>query len=363
MLGRGNSANMAYNRLLGTSGLPNLLSQQPSLYQAFQIDPNRGVANQLYPYATGMGGQSLLMPPSGSSMSGAGNSGTNAADMFGPTSNSQFNRQFAAPPPPGSTQPSSGINTVLMSQSSLMSSAIKQSAASAGIGPIGTKGGQMTGPSAYQQGGLGSLPGSGTSPLLIQYDGYVQNAAMQRSAAAAGQTAFYQALAASSQQAAAAAASTTRHQQNTFGMTGFPNQQNLVQQQLLRSQVPPQMGNHYMKQDNSGQMKANAPQQRSDAYGGNNMGGLPAHQFAGSTGGGQQQQNQTMKVATSLASMSLRTSSVMGAGGTTSNGTASTSTAPVSQGTSYSPTPIQRPPGGKGKPKNPKLASSLNMVC
>merc|ERR1712079_304153 len=108
------------------------------------------------------------------------------------------------------------MSSVLMSQPSLMSSTMKQpSVASAAIGPIGTKG-------AFQQGGLGSLPGSGTSPLLIPYDGgYVQN--IQRSAAAAaGQTAFYQALAASSQQAAAAAASTSRHQQSNYGMTGFP---------------------------------------------------------------------------------------------------------------------------------------------
>merc|ERR1712008_662784 len=126
------------------------------------------------------------------------------------------------------------------SQPSLMSSAMKQhqpSVASAAIGPIGTKG-------AFQQGGLGSLPGWGTAPLLIPYDGgYVQN--IQRSAAAAaGQTAFYQALAASSQQAAAAAASTSRHQQSNYGMTGFPGshgqQQSLVQQQLMRNQVPPQ---------------------------------------------------------------------------------------------------------------------------
>merc|ERR1711962_485234 len=164
-----------------------------------------------------------MMPPSGSSLS-AGNSGSTTGDIFGSNSTSQFGRQFAAPPP-GSTQASSVMSSVLMSQPSLMSSTMKQpSVASAAIGPIGTKG-------AFQQGGLGSLPGSGTSPLLIPYDGgYVQN--IQRSAAAAaGQTAFYQALAASSQQAAAAAASTSRHQQSNYGMTGFPGnhgQQSLV---------------------------------------------------------------------------------------------------------------------------------------
>ena len=243
LMGRNSNANLTYNRLLGTGGLPNLqsppsiLGQQPSLYQAFQIDPNRAVTNQLYPYPpTGMGGQSLILPPSGSSLSAA-TTGTapSAGDIFGSTSSNQFGRQFAAPPPHGSNQVSSAMNNVLMSQSSLMSSAMKPSVASAGIGPIGTKG-------AYQQGGLGSLPGSGTSPLLIPYDGgYVQN--IQRSAAA-GQTAFYQALAASSQQA-------SRHQQNNYGITGFPGQQSLVQQQLLRNHAPHPMGNHnpYMKND------------------------------------------------------------------------------------------------------------------
>lgn len=318
LLGRGNGTNLAYNRLLGTGGLPNLqsppsiLGQQPSLYQAFQIDPNRAVT---YPYPpTGMGGQSLMMPPSGS----AGNA-TTTGDIFGSTSNSQFTRQFTAPPP-GSTQGSS----VLMSQPSLMSSAMKPSVASAAIGPIGTKG-------AFQQGGLGSLAGS-NSPLLIPYDGgYVQN--IQRSAAAAaGQTAFYQALAASSQQAAAAA--TSRHQQNNYGITGFPGQQSLVQQQLMRNQVPPQMANHpYVKS--------------------NDMKSFPGVSAASQVPPQQQQQHQQSSVkstATSLASMSLR-NSVLGTGAST-NGTASAATstaASLQQGASYSPTPIQRPPGGKGK--------------
>merc|ERR1712223_170450 len=102
VLGRGN---MAYNRFPNLQSPPSILGQQPSLYQAFQIDPNRGVTNQLYPYPpTGMGGQSLMMPPSGSSLS-AGNSGSTTGDKFGSNSTSQFGRQFAAPPP-GSTQAS-----------------------------------------------------------------------------------------------------------------------------------------------------------------------------------------------------------------------------------------------------------------
>merc|ERR1711981_1392376 len=97
-------------------------------------------------------------------------------------------------------QQSSG-NAVLLSQSNLMSSAMKQSNQ---IGPIGTKGGN--GP--YQQSGIGTLPASGTSPLhLIQSDAqgyinYMTPNAMRRSTAGQGpgQTAFYQALAASTQQ-------------------------------------------------------------------------------------------------------------------------------------------------------------------
>ena len=358
LLGRGsNQANLAYNRLLGgAGGLPNLqsppsiLGQQPSLYQAFQIDPNRGVTNQLYPYPpTGMGGQSLMMPPSGSSLS-AGNSGSTTGDIFGSNSTSQFGRQFAAPPP-GSTQASSVISSVLMSQPSLMSSAMKQhqpSVASAAIGPIGTKG-------AFQQGGLGSLPGSGTSPLLIPYDGgYVQN--IQRSAAAAaGQTAFYQALAASSQQAAAAAASTSRHQQSNYGMTGFPGshgqQQSLVQQQLMRNQVPPQMqANPYVKPEMKSAASTSQQQQ---------LGGLQNRQYttaavATNSNSVQQQQQQAVKsTVTSLASMSLGRNTVLGTGAPPTNGTAvavaaTSGTPAVQQTTSYSPTPIQRPPGGKG---------------
>ena len=352
LMGRSNNANLTYNRLLGTGGLPNLqsppsiLGQQPSLYQAFQIDPNRAVTNQLYPYppTAGMGGQSLILPPgSGSSLSAA-NTGTapSAGDIFGSTSSNQFSRQFAGPPP-GSNQVSSAMNNVLMSQSSLMSSAMKPSVASAGIGPIGTKG-------AYQQGGLGSLPGSGTSPLLIPYDGgYVQN--IQRSAAA-GQTAFYQALAASSQQAAAAAASSSR--QNNYGITGFPGQNSLVQQQqqqqqqqLLRNHAPHPMNNHpYMKNDSNALKASTVAQQLAS--------GLQAQrQFSATnagpgSNGGQSQPPSIKGTATSLASMSLR-NSVLGTGATVTNGATVTSAPTVQQTvTSYSPTPIQRPPGGKG---------------
>ena len=349
LIGRSNNANLTYNRLLGTGGLPNLqsppsiLGQQPSLYQAFQIDPNRAVTNQLYPYppTAGMGGQSLILPPSGSSLSAA-NTGAapSAGDIFGSTSSNQFSRQFAGPPP-GSNQVSSAMNNVLMSQSSLMSSAMKPSVASAGIGPIGTKG-------AYQQGGLGSLPGSGTSPLLIPYDGgYVQN--IQRSAAA-GQTAFYQALAASSQQAAAAAASSSR--QNNYGITGFPGQNSLVQQQqqqqLLRNHAPHPMNNHpYMKNDSNALKASTVAQQLAS--------GLQAQrQFSATnagpgSNGGQSQPPSIKGTATSLASMSLR-NSVLGTGATVTNGATVTSATTVQQTvTSYSPTPIQRPPGGKGK--------------
>jgi len=338
---------------------PSILGQQPSLYQAFQIDPNRGVTNQLYPYPpTGMGGQSLMMPPSGSSLS-AGNSGSTTGDIFGSNSTSQFGRQFAAPPP-GSTQSSSVMSSVLMSQPSLMTSTMKQpSVASAAIGPIGTKG-------AFQQGGLGSLPGSGTSPLLMPYDGgYVQN--IQRSAAAAaGQTAFYQALAASSQQAAAAAASTSRHQQSNYGMTGFPGnhgQQSLVQQQLMRNQVPPQMqANPYAKPE---QMKS------ATVTSGQQLGGLQNRPYtavaaaaAASNSNAVQQQQAVKNAVTSLASMSLR-STVLGTGAPSTNGTAGTvvaatsGTPAVQQTTSYSPTPIQRPPGGKGQ----YFAKLLNLTC
>lgn len=182
------------------------------------------------------------------------------------------------------------------------------------------------------------MPGSGTSPLLIPYDGgFVQN--IQRSAAAAvGQTAFYQALAASSQQAAAVATS----RQNNYGMSGFPGQQGLVQQQLMRNQVPPQLSNPYMKTDG----KSSSGQQ---------LGNLQNRQFAAgsaSTSTGQPQQSQSVKAtATSFASMSLRNSVLGTVAAASTNGSAPavSSAAAVQQSTSYSPTPIQRPPCSKGK--------------
>ena len=350
LMGRSNqAANLTYNRLLGAAsgGLPNLqsppsiLSQQPSLYQAFQIDPNRAVTNQLYPYpptAAGMGGQSLILPPAaaGSSLSAAAGTGSGTSgDIFGSSNSNQFGRQFAGPPP-GSNQVSSAMNNVLMSQSSLMSSAMKPSVAASGIGPIGTKG-------AYQQGSLGSLPpGSGTSPLLIPYDGgYVQN--IQRSAAA-GQTAFYQALAASSQQAAS--------RQNNYGITGFPGQNSLVQQQLLRNHAPHPMNNPYMKNDSGGAgagggLKASSVAQQLAS------GLQTTRQFSTNNAGLQppngQSQPSIKGTATSLASMSLR-NSVLGTGATVVANGATVTSAPTGQQTvtSYSPTPIQRPPGGKG---------------
>lgn len=65
--------------------------------------------------------------------------------------------------------------------------------------------------------------------------------------------------------------------------------------------------------------------------------------------GGQSQPPSIKGTATSLASMSLR-NSVLGTGATVTNGATVTSAPTVQQTvTSYSPTPIQRPPGGKGK--------------
>merc|ERR1712020_116557 len=83
--------------------------------------------------------------------------------------------------------------------------------------------------------------------------------------------------------------------------------------------------------------------------GANNVGlsGLQGRQFTGNST--QHQQPTSIKsTATSLASMSLR-GSVLGTSSATTNGTAPTSTPTAQQTTSYSPTPIQRPPVGKGK--------------
>jgi hypothetical protein len=81
--------NVAYNRLMSSGGLPtlhsppSLLSQPPSLYQAFQMDPSRGMTNPIYPTYHGISAQSVV-----------GLSG-NAADLFGPPppTNNQFRMQ------------------------------------------------------------------------------------------------------------------------------------------------------------------------------------------------------------------------------------------------------------------------------
>ena len=91
---------------------------------------------------------------------------------------------------------------------------------------------------------------------------------------------------------------------------------------------------------------------------GQQLGGLQNRQFSasgsGAGGGGgvagsNGQSQASMKgTATSLASMTLR-NSVLGTAGATTNGAVATSTVTAQQAvTSYSPTPIQRPPGGKG---------------
>merc|ERR1712083_1110737 len=67
-----------------------------------------------------------------------------------------------------------------------------------------------------------------------------------------------------------------------------------------------------------------------------------------------QQQQAVKNAVTSLASVSLK-NTVLGTGAPSNNGIAETvvaatsGTPAVQQTTSYSPTPIQRPPGGKGK--------------
>ena len=263
----GNSA-MAFSRL-GLSALPSppsilgnhnqavaaavhaAAAQQPqSIYQTFQLDGRSAAAaaavtNQLYPAyaaAAGMGGLAATANDIFSAAAAGGN-------QFRLTPQ-QFQQQ-------GHQQP-----LVSSQQTSMMTSALKQQHSQ--IGPIGTKGNQGGGhfqPQQHQpppqsglghgngggpngggsgvgggggsgQGGLGGLPVTASSPLLIQYDaaaaaaaaaaaGNYLPSALQRSAAAAalhghhqniqnpppppqgGQTAFYQAL--SSQQHAAAA--------------------------------------------------------------------------------------------------------------------------------------------------------------
>jgi len=83
----------------------------------------------------------------------------------------------------------------------------------------------------------------------------------------------------------------------------------------------------------------------------------------------QQQQQQAVKsTVTSLASMSLGRNTVLGTGAPPTNGTAvavaaTSGTPAVQQTTSYSPTPIQRPPGGKGKGGMPNEASVNDDVA
>ena len=148
-------------------------------------------------------------------------------------------------------------------------------------------------------------------------------------------------------------------------MTGFPGshagQQSLVQQQLMRNQVPPQMAaNPYV---NKPDMKSAAAQAVASTNQQQQLGGLQNRQYTAAAAAAvasnsnavqqQQQQQQAVKsAATSLASMSLR-STVLGTGPPPTNGTAAAvsataGTPSVQQTTSYSPTPIQRPPGGKG---------------
>ena len=135
--------NAAYNRLMGSGGLPtlhsppSLLSQPPSLYQAFQMDPSRGMTNPIYPTYHGMGAQSVV-----------GLSG-NAADLFGPPppTNNQFRMQANNSAQYGGHNPGgqSTANQVLLSQSLMSSGGMKPTNQ---IGPIGTKAGTAA---AYQQ--------------------------------------------------------------------------------------------------------------------------------------------------------------------------------------------------------------------
>jgi hypothetical protein len=167
--------NAAYSRLLGSaSGLttlhspPSILSQPPSLYQAFQMDPSRGVASPIYSAYPAMNAPSVL----------------SAADLFGPPPSSS---QYRMPTTNATGQFAGGqsqASQVMLSQSLMSSGGMKPPNQ---IGPIGSKAGN-----AFQQGGLGSLPSSGASPMLISYDSTVNPINyLQRP----GQTAFYQTLA------------------------------------------------------------------------------------------------------------------------------------------------------------------------
>ena len=206
-LGRNVAGNVAYNRLMSSGGIPNIhsppsiLNQPPSLYQAFQMDPSRGVTNQIYPAYHGLNAQSVMLQSSGAL------SGT--TDLFGPPppTNNQFRMQANNSGQYGGHNPNqqqSSANQVLLNQS-LMKQSSNQ------IGPIGSKAGNAA---AYQTGGLGPLPGTGNSPLLIPYDGsgnhigYMANT-MPRTG---GQTAFY-----TTNQATV----NPRQQQTAYNMQGY----------------------------------------------------------------------------------------------------------------------------------------------
>merc|ERR1719145_569920 len=162
----GAGAPSSYGRLPTQLQSPqSLLNQPPNLYQAFQLDHGRGVptgappgpppgppTNQLYPYpaaaAPGLSGaaQSVLL-----SSSGAGSGNTAGTDMFG--SQSQFRLQNNSSF--GQAASTTLSNPVLLPQS--INSAIKQSAAAAQIGPIGTKANSF-------QTALGGAPPPGPPP-------------------------------------------------------------------------------------------------------------------------------------------------------------------------------------------------------
>jgi hypothetical protein len=103
----------AYNRLLGSAGglpalhsPPSILNQPPSLYQAFQMDPSRGVANPIYSTYHGL-------------------SALSAADLFGPP---PANNQFRMPTTNAAGQYPGGQSTasqVLLSQSLMSSGGMK----------------------------------------------------------------------------------------------------------------------------------------------------------------------------------------------------------------------------------------------
>jgi len=374
----GNRFTSAAGLTIGSGAIPALQSQQiinqaPSLYQAFQLDhAGRGgmTTNPLYSAYAGLGGQSVLLSSSGLSP-GNGN-------MFGASApGNQFRLQDAgnATQFPGAAQQSSG-NAVLLSQSNLMSSAMKQSNQ---IGPIGTKGGN--GP--FQQSGIGTLPASGTSPLhLIQSDGqgyinYMTPNAMQRSTAGQGpgQTAFHQALAASTQQPTQQVVSrqqgVTQQAAGIFSnVQGYGSQQGLTQQQQmnqaaqLRNQAvaaAAAAGAHLnvsgipYSREQAAAVAAAMKQQaqggvtRSESFGSvqTNSATLHGNSMTGQTNLGQlqnhhfQQQMQS-KVSMNTVQMANMSSFVNATGNPTNR----------PSGPTYSPTPIQRPHMGQGKPMN-----------